>query len=81
MEELPKPRISPSMETLLASLGPITTFGRKIRYFRIKNGMKQAELAKKLGVGKTAVSQWEQGHTRPRKRRLKPINTVLGASF
>lgn len=77
LAELPKPKLKSSIEAILAGLGPITTLGQKIRYFRIKNLFNQGELAKKLGVGTPAVSQWEGGKTLPNARHLKHLSRVL----
>ena len=66
MEELPKPKVKPALGAILAGLGPIKTLGDKIRYYRIKNLFKQEDLAKRLGVGTSAVCQWEGDQTSPR---------------
>jgi len=81
LEELPRPRVKPSLDAILASLGPIKTIGQRIRYHRVKNRLKQEDLGKRLGVGKTAVCQWEQGQTSPRKEFIKPLSAALGVSF
>jgi DNA-binding XRE family transcriptional regulator len=81
LEELPRPRIRPSLDEILAGLGPIKTLGQRIRYFRIKNGLKQKDLGKKLGVGKTSVCQWERGDTSPKRRHFKALSGVLGVSL
>lgn len=36
-------------------------FGEKIRKQRIERGLTQAELGKKLGVGRMVISNWEHG--------------------
>lgn len=37
----------------------------RIESLRKKVGLSQQELAEKIGVHQTAISQWEQGHTKP----------------
>ncbi|MFC1521849.1 helix-turn-helix domain-containing protein [Elusimicrobiota bacterium] len=56
---------------------PPKTLGERIRYLRLKRGMHQNELAKRLGVCKTAVSQWESNQTGPRPEHFKKIQDYL----
>lgn len=42
---------------------PMETMGDRIRYLRGVKGYSQSELAKLVGVTKSAVSQWENGQT------------------
>ena len=42
----------------------------RIAYARKENGMSQTELSRKIGVTKSAVSQWELGHTKNIKTRF-----------
>lgn len=39
----------------------------RLKELRIKAGLSQSDLAKKLNVHQTAVSQWETGKKRPRQ--------------
>ncbi|MFC6704864.1 helix-turn-helix domain-containing protein [Flexivirga alba] len=52
--------------------------GRAIRAGREGNGLEQAELAGKLGVGQQAVSRWERGGSRPRRTMLPALAEALG---
>jgi SOS-response transcriptional repressors (RecA-mediated autopeptidases) len=52
-----------------------------IKDLRIKNGYTQTELAKKLNVHQTAVSQWENGRTSPDKDILIKISELFGVSI
>ena len=80
MEELPKPKVKPALGAILAGLGPIKTLGDKIRYYRIKNLFKQEDLAKRLGVGTSAVCQWEGDQTSPSANHLENLLRVLKIS-
>ncbi len=55
----------------------------RIRTARIRAGLSQAELGKKLGVGRTAVVNWESEvtSTRPSSERLEGICKVTGVSW
>ena len=44
---------------------------------RTKRGMTQQELAKRLKVDQSAVAQWENGHSGPKRTRLIEIACVL----
>lgn len=43
--------------------GRMDNMGDRIRQLRVARGMTQTELATMCGVTKSAVSQWENGHT------------------
>ena len=49
----------------------------KIRLARKRADLTQAELGKKLGVGQSAVSQWETGETRPDVRKSIELSEAL----
>ncbi len=49
----------------------------KIKTLRNKIGMSQEELAKRIGVTRTAVIYWEQEKQEPRIRYLKPLAKAL----
>ena len=42
----------------------------RIAYARKEKGMSQTELSRRIGVTKSAVSQWELGHTKNIKTRF-----------
>lgn len=48
-----------------------------IKRARIMKELTQCELAKKLGVSSSAVSQWEEGITKPKVNRLKRLTDIL----
>lgn len=52
--------------------------GRKIRQARKKVGLKQWELAKKIGVSESRISQYENGTQNPRVDTLQKIAEGLG---
>lgn len=49
-----------------------------VRAARIAKGWKAARLASLIGVSKTTLSQWENGHQRPHRRRWEQLCRVLG---
>lgn len=51
-----------------------------IKNLRLKAGLTQVELAKKLNVDQTAVSRWESGENRPLRKIQKKLAKVLGCS-
>jgi transcriptional regulator with XRE-family HTH domain len=55
--------------------------GLNIRRLREKKNMTQEELARKTGVGTTAVSQWETEKSVPRGRRLYEIAAALDVTI
>ena len=52
-------------------------FGECIFNLRTKEGLSQAQLAKKLGVSDKAISKWENGKAKPRVEMLKKLSNVL----
>ena len=55
--------------------------GNKIRYYRNENKMTQDDLAKKLGLGKGTISNYESGYRTPQESRLFELAEVLGVSI
>ena len=53
------------------------TLGNYIAELRKKNGMTQAELAEKLGMGQDQVSRWESGKIKPNKESMAKIKEIL----
>jgi len=49
-----------------------------LREWREKKGLTMVELARMLGVDKSAVSRWESGERFPSRRSLKKIAEVTG---
>ena len=52
----------------------------QLRALRRQHGLSQAELAERIGVHQTAISQWEKGRTSPDRRSLMKLAKVLGVS-
>lgn len=50
---------------------------KNIRTLRKKHGLTQAELAQKLNVHQTAVSQWEKGRTAPDIEQIKELSNIF----
>ena len=53
----------------------------RIREMRRGQGISQAELAKRVGVHQTAISQWENGRTGPDRKSLAKLAQALNVSF
>ena len=51
-----------------------------IKNLRLKAGLTQVELAKKMHVDQAAVSRWESGETKPLKKSHKRLAKVLGCT-
>lgn len=49
-----------------------------IRRARERLGISQSELARRVGVSKTAVGKWEDGSTAPNRRRARQVALALG---
>ena len=57
------------------------TLGKRMRQARLRYGMSQAELARRIGIGGTALHQIESGKTPdPGVSRIIGIARVLGVS-
>jgi len=59
----------------------LNIFGEKVKENRLKKGLTQEELAKKLFVSKKTVSKWETGRGLPDPALLPHIAKVLGTSI
>jgi transcriptional regulator with XRE-family HTH domain len=58
------------------------TLGARIRQARLLYGMSQTELARRVGISKTAMNQIEMGETAdPRLSRIRAIADILGVSM
>ena len=55
--------------------------GKSIKKYRERLGMEQQELARRVGVKPNAVSNWENGRTRPDLNLIPKIREVLQISF
>ncbi len=56
------------------------TVGERIRAARIKLGLSQVELAKRVGVSRGAIYQWEKDLTHIRPQKIPRLAAVLGFS-
>ncbi|MEM7320225.1 MAG: helix-turn-helix domain-containing protein [Pseudomonadota bacterium] len=62
--------------------GPDTaTFGDRVSGAREATGMSQSELARRLGVKKSTVDDWEQDLNEPRANRLSMMAGLLNVSI
>ena len=52
-------------------------WGREIRAYRFKQGIKQAELGDLLGVDPTTISRWERGLIVPNLKRQRKIRDLM----
>lgn len=77
LQTVPMKAREPSAEERLLALGRPKTLGERIRYHRIRLGLRQEDLARKLRVGKTAVSQWENGKSSPRSMCRRQLDRLL----
>jgi transcriptional regulator with XRE-family HTH domain len=48
----------------------------RLKEARLDNKMNQSEFAKKLGVSRASVSQWEAGSTKPSMTRLRMVSEL-----
>lgn len=55
--------------------------GENIRRLRIEANLTQAELAQRLGVARSTVTQWERGWTMPRMSKLRHLAEVFHTSY
>jgi len=53
----------------------------RISQLRNEIGMSQMDLAKKLGIHQTAISQWESGRTSPRFDMLEAMSKIFNVSI
>nr|WP_272007059.1 helix-turn-helix transcriptional regulator [Roseovarius sp. ZX-A-9] len=58
-----------------------TTFGDRLAGAREQAGMTQGELAKRLGVKKKTMEDWENDHSEPRANRLSMMAGLLNVSI
>lgn len=59
--------------------GEATTFGRRLRAWRIDNDMTQTELAQSLHVRQGTISDWEVGFRHPRGAMLRKMLRLICA--
>ena len=57
------------------------TFGDRLAAARDKLGLTQGQLAKRLGVKKVTIANWEDDRSEPRSNRLQMLAGVLNVSL
>ena len=60
---------------------PLPVICEQVRKYRIQKNMEQKALAKALGITANAVSNWEQGRSRPDVALIPQLCEILGISF
>ena len=68
----------PLVITLRMSLHPDQTLGERIKKWRLERGLFQVDLAKRIGVDKMTIVNWEKGRTKPIKQYLERLEKILG---
>ena len=56
-------------------------FSKNLRYYRLKNSMSRAELAKQSGLTPMAITNYENGTRNPSMEVLKSLANVLGVKI
>lgn len=62
----------------LEQVVPVSDFGSWLRNFRIRRGLRQAELAKAIGVCEASVSAYELNRTKPQRQVLERLRKGYG---
>ena len=62
-------------------MGRPQQYSKVIKQIREKNGLSQAEFAKKLGKAQTTISAWEIGRNKPSHAEVLRINQVFGTDL
>lgn len=56
------------------------SFGKRLRYLRVKEGLRQEDLANKLGISKSAVGMYERDEREPSLELIQRISSFFGVS-
>lgn len=56
-------------------------YGERIKHFRKLRGLSQGQIAIRLGITQSAVSQWEKNRTQPDPDQLIALVDLLGVSM
>lgn len=59
----------------------IDTFGKRLREKRLERRLTQSEIAKRVGVKRSAVSQWEADETQPKGKNLTILSQILNCDI
>lgn len=54
------------------------SFGSRLQRLRTSAGLKQADVAVRMGVGVASVSSWEKGRARPKRSSMAKLANILG---
>ena len=52
-------------------------FSETLKYYRRESGLRQSDIARRLGVSQNAISSWETGRTEPSLGQLSELCKVL----
>ena len=58
-----------------------THFGRLLRRWRLHKVLTPSDFARRVGVSRVAVFQWESGETSPRQSRMARVVAALGCTM
>jgi len=64
--------------TLPLSLYRDQTLREGIKKWRLKHGLFQVDLAKKIEVDEITIVNWEKGRTKPIKQNFEKLKKILG---
>lgn len=59
----------------------VETFGKRLRDKRLERCLTQAAIAKRVGVKRSAVSQWEADETQPKGKNLTTLCQTLNCDI
>ena len=59
----------------------MSNIGSRLKYLRKLNDYTQSELAEKIGVTKTTISQWEKGKTAPKNTNLIALIELFNTTY
>lgn len=59
----------------------VETFGKRLREKRLERRLTQSDVAKKVGVKRSAVSQWEADETQPKGKNLTVLCQILNCDI
>jgi transcriptional regulator with XRE-family HTH domain len=57
-----------------------TTFGELLLFYRASHGLRQKELANRLGINPSTLGRWEAGNEPPQARKVEIEAMIAGRS-